>query len=64
MYSVKNLHHPYVYVYIPDQLKKSKVVTYMIQKPGATDLSKIKSIRPISLLPLIGKTLERVILKI
>ena len=59
MYSVKNLHHPYVYVYIPDQLKKSKVVT--IQKPGTPDLSKIKSIRPISLLPLIGKPLERVI---
>ena len=35
----------------------------MIQKPGAPDLSKIKSIRPISLLPLIGKTLEWVILK-
>ena len=47
--------------YFPDKLKISKVVT--IQKPGKQDLSQIKSIRPISLLPLIGKTFERIILK-
>ena len=35
--------------YFPENLKSSIIIT--IQKPGAPDLSQVKSIRPISLLP-------------
>ena len=47
--------------YFPDVFKHSKVKT--INKPPPQDYTSPKSIRPISLLPVLGKIFERIILE-
>jgi len=44
----------------PNCWKVARLV--IIPKPGATDLSLVKSFRPISLLPVLGKALESIII--
>ncbi|CAI6376697.1 unnamed protein product [Macrosiphum euphorbiae] len=44
----------------PDCWKTAELV--LVPKPGATDASLVKSFRPISLLPVLGKTLETIII--
>ena len=45
--------------YFPDCLKTAKVI--VLPKPGKSDYSLINSFRPISLLPIVGRVLERLI---